>query len=946
MSKKSPAEAAKPTGLLVPHTHWDREWRYPIWKNRALLCELMDRLLDILDKQKDYRSFVMDGQCVVIEDYLQVRPENEKRVRKHVKAGRLVIGPWYTLPDLYPIDGECLVRNLLTGVRLSKQYGGCLNIGYNSFGWGQTAQFPQIYAEFGIDFLIAAKTVSTHRARACEYWWEAPDGTRSLATRLGKFGRANGFFNLYIQSRFGMQVGDPAYFLQWGRGGPVTHNALADQAYRDYFRIAHEEGYYPEMVRKGIEATWAAMDDTAVPDYRMLMTGSDSTCPQDELGRIIRDANEMFPDRHFEHSTLQEYAKRLREIIDGRDIKLDVIKGELRDGPPQATSANALATRMYIKLANKLAENALIRQAEPLAATVAMLGWKYPRTFLDLAWRYLLLSHPHDSINGVTQDKTADDVMHHLAQARELAEVVHEDATSELIRRIDLSGYEQSDILLVVTNPLPWPVRDVVKLAVDTPQADNLWDIGVQDAAGNALPVQHMSRQSKTVPVSDLYARPWPFELDRHVLWLDTGEVPAGGYKVLKVTRGQTFYRKCEFWAQTPARGGAAIGAAPNVLENEHLRVEVRADGTFDLTDRSAGATITGMHWFEDTGDIGDYWIYYAPRENRTYTSKGGAARIWMEDNGPLAATLAIEIRMDLPTHATRPENYVRGPSARAAETRPLVITSRLTLKAGSRRLDVRTTVENTVSDHRLRVVFPTGVKADEIDASGHFTVDRRPAVTRDPDGNVYEGMQTLPMQYFVDASDGQRGLAVLNNCFTEYEALQGEATSLAITLFRAVKNIICTEWRSAGAFPDQDGGQCLRTMEYAYAVYPHDGNWESAGTFAAAARHNTPPSVTQTWPHKLGRLPVEGSLLSVEGKGLVLSAVKQATERRTYIVRVCNPGSRTVTGRLTLARKVVQAWRANCNEERIEPIAPDKSGGVRFKAAPGKIVTIEAAIE
>ena len=98
---------------IVPHTHWDREWRYPIWKNRSLLVDFMDNLLKILKERPSYSQFLLDGQSVVIEDYLEVRPERRAEVEKYIAEGRITCGPWYTLPDLYPIDGECLVRNLL-----------------------------------------------------------------------------------------------------------------------------------------------------------------------------------------------------------------------------------------------------------------------------------------------------------------------------------------------------------------------------------------------------------------------------------------------------------------------------------------------------------------------------------------------------------------------------------------------------------------------------------------------------------------------------------------------------------------------------------------------------------------------------------------------------------------------------------------------------------------
>lgn len=110
------AKPRKQVAYVVPHTHWDREWRYPLWTNRALLIQFMDGLLEMLEKEPGYKCFVLDGQVVAVEDYLAVRPENEARVRRAVADGRLVIGPWYTLPDQFPVDGECLVRNLLWGI--------------------------------------------------------------------------------------------------------------------------------------------------------------------------------------------------------------------------------------------------------------------------------------------------------------------------------------------------------------------------------------------------------------------------------------------------------------------------------------------------------------------------------------------------------------------------------------------------------------------------------------------------------------------------------------------------------------------------------------------------------------------------------------------------------------------------------------------------------------
>jgi mannosylglycerate hydrolase len=85
---------------IVTHTHWDREWRYPIWENRQYLIDMIDELLEILDTQPEYSCFLMDGQSVIIEDYLEFKPENREKVEGYIKAGKIDVGPWYTLPDL------------------------------------------------------------------------------------------------------------------------------------------------------------------------------------------------------------------------------------------------------------------------------------------------------------------------------------------------------------------------------------------------------------------------------------------------------------------------------------------------------------------------------------------------------------------------------------------------------------------------------------------------------------------------------------------------------------------------------------------------------------------------------------------------------------------------------------------------------------------------------
>ena len=59
---------------IIPHTHWDREWYVPFQTFRFRLVKAIDKLLEMTDKDPDY-LFNLDGQTIVLEDYLEIKPE-------------------------------------------------------------------------------------------------------------------------------------------------------------------------------------------------------------------------------------------------------------------------------------------------------------------------------------------------------------------------------------------------------------------------------------------------------------------------------------------------------------------------------------------------------------------------------------------------------------------------------------------------------------------------------------------------------------------------------------------------------------------------------------------------------------------------------------------------------------------------------------------------------
>ena len=114
---------------IISNTHWDREWRFPFQRNRQMLVDMIDSVLHILESEPDYRAFHLDSQSIVLQDYLQIKPDKKDLIIQLVKENRLLIGPWYILPEEFQVGGENLIRNLLLGHKVCNEHGGVSKIG-------------------------------------------------------------------------------------------------------------------------------------------------------------------------------------------------------------------------------------------------------------------------------------------------------------------------------------------------------------------------------------------------------------------------------------------------------------------------------------------------------------------------------------------------------------------------------------------------------------------------------------------------------------------------------------------------------------------------------------------------------------------------------------------------------------------------------------------------
>lgn len=819
---------------VISHTHWDREWYRPFELFRFRLVQVVDQLIDTLNADPNYRFFMLDGQTVVLEDYLEIRPEREADLDRLIRAGRLLVGPWYILPDEFLVSGEATVRNMLIGCKVARRFGEPMLVGYIPDTFGHLAQMPQILRGFGIDTAIFWRGLSGPAEEVkSEFRWQAPDGSEVLAIHL---------------------VDDMGY------------SSWADM---------------PSSVEPGVASArekLALIRPHATTQYLLLMNGTDHQPANPVLPAILAAASAEL-DADFVHSTLPAYLEKVKASV--RD--LDVLRQEFRDTNRKPGTrfnfilAAVLSTRMYLKTANQACETELEKWTEPFGAIAWKLGAPYPGGFIEYAWKQLLRNHPHDSICGCSVDEVHTEMETRFHKVLQISNETTDLSLGNIARHIPAGPQADGEGALVVFNPLGWARDDVVSAKVHSYEP-MIRGVEVRDSAGQKLPARVVGFE----PVSPL--PPYNGRGDMVEICFAVKGLPALGY-------GTFSYRLLG----RPDHQRSDLKVGPRGAENEYLALSIRDDGSLTITDKATGHNYEGGNVFEDGGDSGDEYVYGPPVQDRIISSVGQIHNIALVDDGPARASFLVEFDLQLPESEAGPDGR-----ARSAKLVSNPVKSLITLGAHARRIDIETTVENHSKDHRLRVLFTSGVRPAISFAETAFDVVNRPVRAKQPGSEWIEDAPNFhPQATFVDANDGGHGLAIANRGLPEYE-IKPDGT-IAITLVRSVGWLGRTSsgiQTGAGPHLRTPGGQCQRTLTLNYSMIPHAGDWLEGRAHQQAYQHAAPPRAILATSQSLSAadaLPLTRSFLDLGSDALILSAVKQSTDGKALIVRVFNPADRPV---------------------------------------------------
>jgi len=568
----------KRAAVLVTHTHWDREWYLSLDEYRFRLVELIDRLLSIIKKEPEYHSFWLDGQTVALDDYLEARPERQEEVNAALRAGKLLIGPWYGQPDEFMPSGESLVRNLALGVARMKQAGQDNRIGYVPDNFGHPSQLPQILRGFGIDNAFFWRGYREPEMERAEQTWTGADGSRIIAVCL-----VRGYSNM-------------AYLLDAiePEGDPAKKERVSESVKR------------LRRVCRG---------------PLLLMNGVDHSLPIPRLSGRLARLEERFPDLRIRHGSLADVVAELRK----KRLPDRLFRGELGHMPGYTSTGSA---RVAQKLAHARVEDMLVHYAEPLDAAAELLGGGAAPGFLRRAWRLLVKNQIHDSLSGSHADSVAQDMAVRFRRAEEIAAGVARQAFERIAgqRRDHALAALPASVLLY--NPCAWKRSGLCELELDLPSSARDGRV-VLLRNGVPLPFQELSDGPAKRLVFREHVNPVSEETRRIRMIADAGEL------------GPASLCRLDVRLDPDAAGGAVRSRTPSlspgVLDNGIVRVRVRGDGSCDLTDLRTGVMRRGLNRLADEPDAGNLYDSVHPAGWKKTTARTG--RVLRTEDGPLQSS-------------------------------------------------------------------------------------------------------------------------------------------------------------------------------------------------------------------------------------------------------------------------------------------------------------------
>lgn len=858
--------------IIVPETHWDREWYLTFQEFRAKLVIMMDKLINILRSNPNYTNFTLDGQTIPIEDYLEVKPERKEELKKYIREKRLSIGPMYVLPDEFLISGESLIRNLIIGHQIAKKYGRVMKAAYIPDPFGHIAQLPQIISGFEIPSIIFER----------------------------------GFGNEFEENNLNME------FI-WESPGKAT-SLLAIHLIRGYSSLVYlntslEDGVYKKAMEK-IKRVASDIENYTATPFVLLNNGSDHREAYPEIPEIVKQWNKLHPDVLLEQNDFEYYIDKVLSI----HPRLRSFQGELRGSKYSPILSGVLSARIWIKQRNTKIEYLFEKYAEPISAITWVLDkyqqFTYPYSYIRSGLKWLIKNHPHDSICGCSIDQVHNEMKTRFDWAEQIGNEVFDHSFRYLSNLINFKQQEEKKIALIIFNPLPWKRKDILVFngisKAYSLQKKFPKDFKLVDSDDNEIEYQGYYQTGEP-----RYSR----EHDINYQFSFLVDIPACGYKV--------YYIILEEVVKKSKINEVDFILGEHTVENEFYIVDVKNTGQINILDKKRNIWFENICQFEDVADWGDEYDFSGPTHNqldKKYTTTDvEIVEITPFLNGPTQKIIKIKIILKLPVslspdRSERENNFTEN-----------IINLYISLYKSINRIDFKIELENKSKDHRIRVLFPSNIITDKIYCDGQFFIVPRNIILPNHKHWAQKPSKTSHQKDFIALYDESKCFAIINRGLPEYEAMRNEdgTITIAITLLR------CIGWLSRPNLDSRrsNAGPSLKTpdaqsignytFELSLVIEDYQKSWLDSEIHIKGKEFNCP--LKPLFPLMLNStlknsellmlsrmgllsdsnktpdkniesfLPSELSFLEIDNKNILLSALKKSEKGDGLIIRIYN---------------------------------------------------------
>ncbi|GGC89643.1 alpha-mannosidase [Thalassobacillus devorans] len=820
---------------LISHTHWDREWHQTYQQYRVKLVRFMDELIQLLEGSPEYSSFMLDGQTIVLEDYLEIKPEKREAIVKLVQKGQLLVGPWYIQPDEFIPSGESLIRNLLIGQQIADEFGQAMKIGYLPDSFGQSAQIPQVLNGFGINYALFWRGITEEETANTDFWWEGLDGSKVLTTHLP---------------------------LGYGNGRDISTD--------------HKQNV------KVIEQNLSDLKDKVTSENMLVMCGFDQRTAIKELPEIVAQLNEYYSSQESDHAIKLSQLKEYFDSVEKEAEKLETIRGEFRKGKNMRVHVSIASTRLDLKRENYDVQNLYENYLEPLNAMSFLVGNSYDNALINQGWKYTLQNHAHDSICNVCTDATHKEMEMRYLFAKQIGETIQNDTITDLLTNVDFDFTKGSPI--IVFNTLAHKRKNVV----DTTIQLNYKNFTIVDSNGNSIPYQIV--ETKQENLNDKQIEIGVKNEDQYV-WTTRikflAELEGLGYK--------TFYIN----ETTPNQQETQYVYEDKVFSNDFFQVEIQPNGALRVKDHSTNKVYDNLNILEESGNAGDEYDFSPPKEDKVITTHHSIPEVSVVQNGPIFATVKVTHTLNVPIDTNVDQ--------RSKEKREITIESLITVHRHEDRIDIKTLVDNTVKNHRVRALFESGLQTGNHVAEQQFGMIRRdnylPQVDYwDKDKWEEKYYPIYPQQKYVDISDSEKGISFLNKGLPQYEILNGDEPTVALTLlagtdYMGKQDLLDRLGRRSGLHVETPDSSLLGEYEMEYAIVPHAGDELDAQVGRKADEYTTPMKAVQVNGQSESQATYKENevFFQVDHPHVALSAVKKCEYDDSIIVRIYNTTTREI---------------------------------------------------